>query len=186
MSLSGALRAIAVLILLGAAVIGFAAAPASAATGPGLCAVLPALCPPTTKAPTKPPVTTAPPTTASKAAARPTTTRPATTTTIVVHGASSLGSGQLPAGAAGGAGLGDAAPQLAPDMGPQLAGSPAPATTVATLPGHAFSGLVGASGGLPSDHSRAREALSIVVVLIAVLAAAQLPASRRSLRWPDR
>jgi hypothetical protein len=71
-------------------------------------------------------------------------------------------------------------------MGPQLAGSPAPTTTLVTLPAEAFSGLAGAGRGVPSDHSKAREALSVVVVLIAVLAAAQLPASRRSPRSPAR
>jgi hypothetical protein len=48
-------------------------------------------------------------------------------------------------------------------------------------------GLVGSARGLPDHHASARIALSVLVLIVAVVAAAQLPASRRLPRpQPDQ
>lgn len=167
-----------------AAAIGFSVTPASAAA-PGLCGVIPVLCPPTT------PPKTAPPTTAPPATTTPPTTARPTVTTAVRKAASTAARVVAPAVASvGGRGLSAPASEMdLPALGgtdaaaPQLAPAAAP-TFAATSPQTVLSGLVGATGSplghMPSYHSRLRLALSVLVLLIAAVAAAQLPESRRA------
>lgn len=157
--------------------------PTAGAAQPGLCPLLPILCPPTTvaKAPatTTAPATTAPPKTAAPTTGRPPpTTARTTATNRNTSAVASVGDGALPASPADAG----AAAASADDAAPQLAGLPTATTiplTMAPAPG-AVSGLVGASKGLPNDRSTLRVALSLLVLLVAAVAAAQLPASRRS------
>jgi hypothetical protein len=155
------------------------ARPAAAAPSPGLCTLLPVLCPTTTTPTTKPAATTTKP----PATTPPTTARPAVRATVAARtstvnqgtgGVSSVGDGVLPAPAAAVEGpVGD-------DAAPQLAVTPSPSSTVVTFPLPDLSGLVGTTAGLPDDHARLRIGLSLVVLLIGIVALAQLPASRRS------
>jgi hypothetical protein len=166
---------------------------AGATSRDGLCTLLPALCPPTTKTTptTKAPVTTAPPTTKAPATTPPATTKPATGTTAAATQRSTTANRSGPAVASVGA-AGLSAPAMAPsDMpalgadaaAPELAVTAAPTTTVFTRVPPALSGLVGTTtAGLPNDHKSLRVALSILVLLVAAVAAAQLPPSRRSPR----
>ena len=168
-------------IVAGTAVLGWAAPPASAAS-PGLCTLLPALCPPAAPATTKPaPATTAPPkttppTTARAPAITAATTPRTTTASRNASAVSSVGAGVLPPSVA-------AVPGSTPDDAvPELAGLPTTSTTAisaASVAPQALSGLGGATSGLPNDHSTLRVLLSLVVLLIAAVAVAQLPASRR-------
>lgn len=165
--------------------------PASADLKSAGCILL-ILCPPTTPATTPPtthaPVTTAPPTTA----ARPTTTAPAAkrSTTPATTGRVTA---TRPAVGAGGVAAPSAGPIDLPALGtgsdpaaPQLAGTSAPTTTVAanaplvSLVPLTPSGLVGTARGLPDDHARVRVLLSILALLIAAVAVAQLPSRRRT------
>lgn len=152
------------------------------AAQPGLCPLLPILCPPTTVA--KAPPTPVPATTASPKTAAPTTVRPpvATARTTAANrntsAVASVGDGALPALQADTG----AAAASTDDAAPQLAGLPRPSTIPLTVapPPAAVPGLVGASKGLPNDRSTLRVGLSLVVLLVAAVAAAQLPAARRS------
>jgi hypothetical protein len=176
---AGALASVAVLWL--------GVIPARAAARTGICIpLLPSTCPTTTVA-TTPPTTKAPPTTtattvppktghpASTVAGTSRTTAPRRTTA-----APSVGAAGLPALPAG---TGD--PLLATGAdpsAPQLAGTPAPSSPAVATTSPALSGLVGATKGLPNDHATVRIVLSIGGLLVAALAIAQLPASRRSPR----
>jgi hypothetical protein len=75
-------------------------------------------------------------------------------------------------------------PALSADAAaPELAVTAAPTTTVFTGVAPAFSGFVGVTTpGLPNDHKTGRVALSILVLLVAAVATAQIPPSRRSPR----
>jgi len=163
------------------------ASPAGAAstTPATTCGILGLLCPPTT--PAKAPVTTAPPTTVRQTTSTTTAKKPVTTATTATQsrqptGVASVGVAGLPL-----AGVGNI-PALGADpaSAPQLAGTAsATTTTVAAAPPtiltpRVVSGLVGATGGLPNDHATLRIVLSVLALLIAGVAAAQLPASRRS------
>jgi hypothetical protein len=180
-----------------ASLVGLTVSSAGAVSRAGVCTLLPVLCPPTTPPKTAPPTTKAPvvtappstahvpPTVAATAAAKATTKATAT----ALHGSAqpavaSVGAGVLPPAVAApadlGAGSDAAAPQLAP------ASALAAGNTTATTTSSSFSGLVGATQnpltGLPSKHSRLRLVLSLFVFLIAAIAAAQIPESRRSPR----
>jgi hypothetical protein len=96
-----------------------------------------------------------------------------------------VGAGVLPAAAVAPVDLSApsdaAAPQLAPVAGTAIG------DTTATTASSAYSGgVLGATQnpltGLPDKHSRLRLGLSLVVFLIAAIAAAQIPESRRSPR----
>jgi hypothetical protein len=167
--------------------------PAGATSRDGLCTLLPALCPPSTTktTPTTAPATTAPPTTKAPVTTPPVTTKAATGSTAAATQRSTTANRSGPALASVGA-AGLPAPAQAPsDMpalgadaaAPQLAVTAAPATTVFTRLPPAFSGLVATTTpGLPNEHKTLRVALSILVLLVAAVATAQLPASRRSPR----
>jgi hypothetical protein len=174
------------------AVLWLGAAPAGAVPGASLQAVacIPLLqkCPPPTTATTKPAVTTVPLTTVLTTTTRPKTSTPttaavrATTTTTARNtpGVASVGAPGVPSAALAPGDLAGLATGADP-AAPQLAGIPAPApsaTVVVTIP-PALSGLVGTDRGLPNDHASLRLALSVVVLLVAGVAVAQLPTSRR-------
>jgi len=181
------LAALAATAVATAVAIGFSVASAGAAA-PGLCGVVPVLCPPTT------PPRTAPPTTVARVAPA-TTTAPTTAhaplTPVVKKAASTAARANAPAVASVGAGglsvnaADIGVPALASNdaAAPELAPAGAPASIRAPTP-TALSGLVGAAAnplrGLPDYHSRMRIALSVLVLLVAAVAAAQLPESRRS------
>jgi hypothetical protein len=167
------------------------ASPAGATSRDGLCTLLPALCPPTTKTtPTTAAATTTPPTTKAPVTTPPGATKAATGSTAASTQRSTTANRSQPAVASVGA-AGLPAPALAPaDMpalgadaaAPELAVTATPTTTALTGP-PAFSGFVGVSApGLPNAHKTLRIALSILVLVVAAVATAQLPASRRSPR----
>ncbi len=183
--------AVAVTALAASAGLWLVARPAAALPRAGICLPILQTCPttPKTVTTTKAPTTTvATPTTskavrstASTTAAR-TATAATTTTTRKASTQPAIGAGALPATAALpndlsglGAGVDPAAPQLA---------APAPpGTTASGVVPLVLPGLVGTTArGLPDDHAAARIALSGLVLLIALVAAAQLPKSRRSPR----
>jgi hypothetical protein len=160
---------------------GPAAASAAAPCTP--IVILQPLCPKTTTPSTMAPPTTAPPTTKA-----PTTTRPSSSAATATKKtaaqstsgrATSVGDGSPSVPAAGaivlpslGSGADAVAPQLAaPSTTTALAGVPEvqPEQSVLT-----------SVKGLPNDHATARIILSLLTVLVAALALAQLPASRRT------
>ena len=172
------------------AVLWQAFSPAGATSNAPPC-LLPILCPPptapkapsTTKAPPTTTATTAPSSTARTTATTAAARRPATTNRATP--AASVGAPSVAAPALGPADL----PALGTGSdaaAPLLAGASAPSTILGpSSPSPALSGLVGTTKGLPNDHSQARLVLSILVLLIAATAAAQLPASRRFPRSDD-
>lgn len=169
----GALAAMGALVL---------AAPSAVAAPPPnpICVLLPALCPPTTPAPTAPPTTKAATTTVpapTTTAARTTTTKTPTTTKKATSLSSS---GRASVGAAG-VSVTDLTPVAA------SADSPAPelavsntSTPPAVAPRAAALGTLSGPAGPPSRHSGLRTVLSLIALVFAAVAAAQLPASRRS------
>ena len=195
----GVLGALAASSVATVAVVAFTVTPARADTSATVCTLLPILCPPTTKP--KPPPTTSPPTTTAPAA----TTAPtaaathASTARTTAKSVSAAPAKKAAPASVGTPGLllpASGALDLPADnaTAPQLATVAVPATAVPTTAVPALlgtlplSGLVGATqnpvSGLPSDHGPVRVALSLLVLVIAAVAAAQLPQSRRHPR-PD-
>lgn len=181
-------RALATASLVAAAVLLWSAAPAGAVESNGVCTLLPGLCPTTTVAKSTA-TTAAPPTTAKPPAATP-TTHPSTAATTTTTTAAKKTVVQQPAiGAAG-----VPAPVDLPSLGagdptaPALANPPTSSTAPVVFAPLPVPGLVGSaagtSTGLPDDHSALRIAFALLVMVIAGVAIAQLPASRRSPRPP--
>jgi hypothetical protein len=163
------------------------AAPARASAGAGVCIpLLPQTCTTTTKpttTTTKAPATTTPPTTAKATHSTTTTTAPRATTTVVrrTPGVASVGAGGPPAPSSAGdpsalgTGVDPAAPQLAVTAPPTT-------TAVRIAPPVALPAVAGGAPGSRNDHASARLALSLLVVVVALVAVAQFPVSRRSPR----
>ena len=177
-------RALAAASFLAAAVLLWSAGPASAAGGSGVCNLLPGLCPTSTVPKTT--TTKAPPPTTAKPPAVTPATHPAAATTTATTAKQTVVQ-QPVIGAAGvpspvdlpSLGAGD---QTAPALANPQTSSTAP-VVFAPLP---VPGLVGSAAGtaagLPDDHSALRIAFALLVLVIAGVAIAQLPASRRSPR----
>jgi hypothetical protein len=155
-----------------------AAAPCSTLLGqPILCPTPPTTRPPATTATTRTPATTKAPATTKTAA----TTKPATTIARAVTPVIGVGpsAASLPVGL-------DQVPAPSADA-PQLAGTPpaGPGPTLPVADPGAPSGVAAvtgpASAGLPDHHAPIRILLSLLTIVIAAVAVAQLPASRRLL-----
>lgn len=184
--------------LVAAAVLWVGAGPASAVAAAVPCTpivILQPLCPKTTVPPTTVPPTTAPPTTKAPATTRPTssaTTAPKkaaakATSSRAASPAASVGDGALPTSAPGAVDL-PAIGSGADAVAPQLAGTATSSTTqvVAGVPVvQPQLSVVGNVKGLPDDHSGLRILLSILTALVAAVAVAQVPASRRIPRPDD-
>jgi hypothetical protein len=181
-----AMLAVAGATLAMALMLGGALSPAAASPRAGSC-LLPGILCPTTTVPrtvtTTAPVTTVPPTTHPTTA---TTAAPNKTTATTSPKKSS--SSQPSVGVAGLPVTGSInLPAIGADTvpaAPQLAGTPTPTvSTVLYSPPTVLSGLVGATTrGLPNDHATLRIALSLLALVIAAVALAQVPGSRRSPR----
>jgi hypothetical protein len=176
-------------VLAGAAMVGFGVTAASA-TPQDLCQLLPALCP-TTTVPKAPPTTHASLATTAPTPAPPATTHPAGSTATTKPAPRRV----IPQPSVGAAGLAvPQGPAEMPSLGttdppaPLLAATAIPSITPTTDPS-ALSGLVGAAGesasGTRSANAALRIALSMLALVIAGLATAQLPESRRTPRSED-
>jgi len=165
--------------------LGGVASRATASPRAGSC-LLPGILCPTTTLP-RPTATTSAPTTA------PPTTHPTTATTAVTKKSTATTSPKKSTSgpSVGVAGLPVTGSINLPAIGtdtvpaaPQLAGTPSPTvSTVLYSPPTVLSGLVGTTtGGLPNDHATLRITLSVLALVIAAVALAQLPGYRRSPR----
>jgi len=171
--------------LMTGAVLWAGAGPAAAAGATAPCTpivLLQPLCPKTTT-----PVTMAPPTTAPPTTKAPTTTRPPSTATATKKAPAQSSAGRATPVGDGGQPVSGAGAIVLPSLGsgaaavaPQLA---APSTTTALAGVPEFEpqqSVVSNINGLPNDHSTARIILSLLTALVAAVALAQLPASRRT------
>jgi hypothetical protein len=176
------LRAFAGVALLSGAVLWAGSRPAVAAPCTPIV-LLQILCPKTTAPPTTAAATSAPPTTKALVTGHPTSPATSSAKKSVASKTSaravSVGDPGLPASVPG-----VVTPSLssgADAVAPQLAGTAAPTTSSAVADAPVAQSRLSVVGevGLPNDHATLRIVLSLLTALVAGVALAQLPASRR-------